>query len=139
MGWVEQEFLNRIGLRDHAPELWNKMRDAIGEAVTEYNRRVEGTEYVLSQTDCTSNGELCRRIEKKLDRSWIEVFLDTGDASLKVQRPPNNISRICQIRTAADGSTPEFWHMDAPASAAKACEMALREFLFNPAPPLLGH
>jgi hypothetical protein len=137
VGWVEQEFLDRIAMRDHAPSLWNKMRDAIGCAVTEFNKRVEHAAF--SHTDCTSNGELCRRIEKRSTPSWIEVFLDVKATCLKVQLPPDLIIEVCRVKANATTGNPEFWYNDHAISEEKACELAIRDFLFSAPPPLLGN
>lgn len=132
VGWVEQEFLDRIAMRDHAPLLWNKMRDAIGCAVTEFNKRVEHAAF--SHTDCTSNGEMCRRIETKGDPSWIEVFLDVKASCLKAQLPPSLIVEVCRVRANTRTGHPEFWYEDHAISEEKACELAIRDFLFRVPP-----
>jgi hypothetical protein len=137
MGWVEDKFSNRVLVNRALPQLWNAMRDSIGQAVLEYNSRVAGTGQELSSEDCKSNGRFCRRIEKKIDGGVLEVYLDTTDATLKVfQQPSSATKAVCSYRLHDSGL--EFFLAMPNGDIAKtpdaACQMAMDEFLFKPFP-----
>src|ERR1700676_2240532 len=110
MGWVKDRFSEHSAYAAEVPKLWDKMRDSIGEAVTEFNERTSGTPNTLARTDCMSKSKYCVRIQKALNNSSIEVYLDEGDRSLNVSRqdraPINN--KICGYRITEDHKGAEF-------------------------------
>ena len=42
--------------------LWNSLRDAVGEAVTDFQSVVHG--HSVSRADCTAHGPQCMRVQK---------------------------------------------------------------------------
>ncbi|HUA18540.1 MAG TPA: hypothetical protein VMB25_07335 [Bryobacteraceae bacterium] len=138
MGWVEDRFASQTALNQGVPKLWNAIRDCFGKAVLEYNSHVVGTGQELTQSDCTSNGRWCKRLEKRTGSSSLEVYLDISVSSLKMFRQPENIMKvICIYRLAKDGSLELFFRAlegDVVRTPEEACRMAMEEFLFDPFP-----
>ncbi len=136
-GWVENRFLDHIAYERNIPNLWNKVRDNIGQAVEEFNNRTPLAEH-LDHRDCMARGKHCIRLHKAVDNSEIEVFLNETSRLLKTATGNHSDKTICKFRLTGDRKELEFFQDEAQAktviSADEACESAIGEFIFNPFP-----
>ena len=131
MGWVRTKAIHEPRV---VPQLWDEMRDSIGNAVAEFNalesNASDASSEHLDAKDCTAMGIYCRRVTKAFGAISIEVFLQEEDRTLRTSR-----SVVCRYRIRSDGSKAEFF-LDKPEgsvaiSTEEACRLALEEFIFQ--------
>jgi hypothetical protein len=137
MGWVKERFSEQQTYLAEVPKLWDKMRDSIGSAVIEFNEQTAETGNTLGRADCTAKGKFCVRINKVLDNSSIEIYLDESERSLNTFRGNGRSTnkRVCGYRIVQGGKNVEFFGEDGnEISVDQACEKALAEFIFTPFP-----
>jgi hypothetical protein len=139
MGWVDDTFRERIASETEVPKLWDSLRDSIGLAVEEFNRRTAASLDTLERNNCMAMGRHCLRVRRTLGGSAIEVFLDEQNQSLTVAR--NGLNKlVCGYRLSKDLSQAEFFIQkegDTPERmlpVEEACRRALKELLFSPFP-----
>ena len=134
MGWVNDRLHTYPRF---TPKLWDKLRDSIATAVSEFNGSISNAHSdFLEFSDCTAMGPYCRRVEKRLGPS-IEVFLDEKTKTLRTSKPDN---AVCGYRAKADNTGLEFF-LAAPVgpigiTVEEACKIALEDFLFPPSAPV---
>jgi hypothetical protein len=134
MGWVEDEFLDRAAYGRLTPRLWDSVRDSVGQSVIEFNTTM-GSQFVELQ-GCTARGTFCFRIHN-IDRdNNIEVFLDTGDLSLKAAVGRGKAIRVSSYRLMTGRSALEFFGDEGPLAVDQVCKKAISEFLFAPFPAI---
>src|ERR1019366_6062880 len=134
MGWVKDRFSEHRAYAAEVPKLWDKVRDNIGEAVSEFNEQTGPK--ALGFADCMANGKYCTRIHKAINNSSIEVYLDESDRSLNVSREGRRSSgKICGYRIAEDHKGAEFFVQEPHETALRAitvdeaCQKVLAEFI----------
>jgi hypothetical protein len=140
VSWVDDEFKERIAINSGTIALWNAMRDSIGLAVSEYNRRVAETDSQLSRSDCSAKSRFCVRVEMKRKDRFIEIFVEENEPVLNVGSQAEQESReICRYRVNADRSGLELYlkkpdQTTSTITPEEACKLALHDFLFKPFP-----
>ena len=141
MGWVKDRFDEQAVYAAEVPRLWNRLRDSIGVAMSEFNERAGGTPNTLGRTDCRAKSDYCTRILKSIDNSSIEVYLDERSQSLNASRGGHTAAgKICGYRITEDRKGAEFFVQEPHETALRAisvdeaCQKAIAEFIFTPFP-----
>jgi hypothetical protein len=136
MGWVNDKFDEKATYAAEVPRLWKRMRDSIAEAVSDFNHRTNDAANNLNHTDCRAKGNYCTRIQKSIDNSSIEIYLDESAQSLNASRGGHTAhGKVCGYRISGDRKGAEFFAQDAEGiaraiSVEEACKLAIAEFIF---------
>ena len=134
MGWVKNRFAEEELYRSGLQSLWDQVRDAIGEAVAEFNEQMENPN-AITHSPCMANGKYCIRVRKTADESTIEIQLNPKNRTLGISPKGHGHKEICVYRAADDRSSRlKFVLSGEEISAEAACIAALGEFLFTPPP-----
>jgi hypothetical protein len=136
MGWVKDKIAEQRAEKAMIPSTWDAMRDAIGQAVNEFNALVTAPK--VNRKDCESRAEYCVRVEKE-GAAPKEIFLSEEDrVILSAQRSEKPVI-VCRYRLSIDRKSLDLFVEDESGTrkiitAEQACCLALENYLFKPLP-----
>ncbi len=130
MGWVEKRFRAEEAYGVKAGELWDTLRDAVGEAVEEFSERTPKAP--VEASDCQAKGRYCIRVRKVRGPEVIEIFLNEADKTVELQLGAAASRQLCRYSVNEDCTALAFVGdmSSQPLSAEDICKQALEEFLF---------